>query len=78
MEKEETSGVLVPEALQLLQDLGHYLGEATGEQRSYQFLLQRVSVAVAVREHGGCCGMSQGILGLGVGGALAKYDHYCF
>ena len=42
----ETSGVLGPEALQLLQDLGHRLREATGEQRSYQFLLQRVSVAV--------------------------------
>ena len=42
----ETSGVLGPEALQLLRDLGHRLREATGEQRSYQFLLQRVSVAV--------------------------------
>ena len=42
----ETSGVLGPEALQLLRDLGHRLREATGEQRSYQFLLQRVSMAV--------------------------------
>ena len=42
----ETSGVLGPEAFQLLRDLGHRLREATGEQRSYQFLLQRVSVAV--------------------------------
>ena len=42
----ETSGVLGPEALQLFQGLGHRLREATGEQRSYQFLLQRVSVAV--------------------------------
>ena len=42
----ETSGVLGPEALQLFRDLGHRLREATREQRSYQFLLQRVSVAV--------------------------------
>ena len=34
---------------------------------------QRVSVAVAAREHGGCCGIFQGILGLGVGGGLTKY-----
>ena len=38
--------MLGPEALQLLRDLGHHLREATGEQRSYQFLLQRVAVAV--------------------------------
>ena len=42
----EISGVLDSEALQLLWDLGHRLREATGKQRSYQFLLQRVSVAV--------------------------------
>ena len=69
----ETSGVLSPEALQVFWDLGHCLREATGEQRSYQFLLQRVSVAV---QHGGCRGISQEILGLGVGGVLTEYDHY--
>ena len=42
----EISGVLGSEALQLLRDLGHRLREAIGKQRSYQFLLQRVSVAV--------------------------------
>ena len=38
--------MLGPEALPFLQDLGHQLKEATGEPRSYQFLLQQVSVAV--------------------------------
>ena len=42
----ETSGVLGPEALLFLRDLGHRLKEATGEPRSHQFLLQRLSVAV--------------------------------
>ena len=42
----ETSGVLGPEVHHFLQDLGCHLREATREQRSFQFLLQRVSVAV--------------------------------
>ena len=42
----ETSGVLGPEALHYLQDLGRHLREATWEQRSFQFLLQHVSMAV--------------------------------
>ena len=42
----ETLGVLGPEALLFLRDLGHRLKEATGEPRSHQFLLQRLSVAV--------------------------------
>ena len=42
----ETSGVLGPEAHHFLQDLGRHLKEATGEQGSFQFLLQRISVAV--------------------------------
>ena len=35
-----------PEALLFLRDLGPWLKEAPGEPRSYQFFLQRVSVAV--------------------------------
>ena len=42
----ETSGVLGPEAHHFLKDFGRRLREAAGEQRSFQFLLQRVSVAV--------------------------------
>ena len=42
----ETSGVLGPEAHCFLRELGHRISDATGEQRSLQYLLQRVAVAV--------------------------------
>ena len=45
--------MLGPEALQLFRDLRHYLRQATGKQRSFQFLLEHVSVAVQ-REPGAC------------------------
>ena len=32
----------------------------------------------AAREHGSCRGISQGLLGLGVGEVLTDYDHYYF
>ena len=64
----ETSGVLGPEALQLLWNLGHRLREATGEQRSYQFLLQQVSRAVQRGNMGAVVGSLRGSLDLGLKG----------
>ena len=67
----ETSGVLGPEALQLLRDLGHRLREATGEQIKVLSVSPPASVrGRAAGEQGGCCGISRGIFGLGVGGVL--------
>ena len=42
----ETCGTFGPQALSLFRELGQHLKKATGEQRSYQFLIQRVSVAI--------------------------------
>ena len=42
----ETCGTFGPQALSLFRELGQRLKKATGEQRSYQFLIQRVSVAI--------------------------------
>ena len=42
----ETSGVVGPEALNFLQDLGKLLRRATEEAKSRHYLLQRLSVAV--------------------------------
>src|SRR5260221_2724079 len=42
----ETSGVIGAEARTLLADLGRRLAEATKEQRSHSFLLQRLLLAV--------------------------------
>ena len=42
----ETIGALGDEALSFLQDLGHRIAAVTAEPRSFQFLLQRLSVAV--------------------------------
>ena len=42
----ETSGVVGPEALNFLQDLGKRLRRAMGETKSRHYLLQRPSVAV--------------------------------
>ena len=42
----ETTGVCGPEALQFLRDLGHCLKLQTGEPRSHDFLIQRISVAI--------------------------------
>ena len=42
----ETSGVLGEAAVDFTRDLGRRLCKATGEPRSREFLLQRISVAV--------------------------------
>ena len=42
----ETSGVLGEAAVDFMRDLGRRLCKATGEPRSREFLLQRISVAV--------------------------------
>ena len=42
----ETLGSLGDEAMQFLRDVGRRVAAETGEPRSLQFLLQRVSVAV--------------------------------
>ena len=42
----ETSGALGPEALNFFWELGRRLRRMTGEPKSLQFLLQRLSVAV--------------------------------
>ena len=42
----ETSGVMGPEALAFIRELGHRLKAETGEPRSLHFLLQRISVAM--------------------------------
>jgi hypothetical protein len=42
----ETLGSLGEEAMQFFRDVGHRVAAETGEPRSLQFLLQRVSVAV--------------------------------
>ena len=62
----ETSGVFGSEALQLFQDLGHRLREATGEQKSYISVSPATSVrGCAVREHDDCRGI-RGSLDLGL------------
>ena len=45
----ETTGVFGPNAQSFLRELGHRLSVATGEQRSYSFLLQRLAVAVLLQ-----------------------------
>ena len=42
----ETSGVVGPQSLAFLKDLGRRMRQVTGEERSLSYLLQRVSVAV--------------------------------
>ena len=42
----ETSGVVGPQSLAFLEDLGRRMRQVTGEERSLSYLLQRVSVAV--------------------------------
>ena len=42
----ETSGVFGPEALSFIQDLSRHLRQVTGEPRSLEYLLQRISVTV--------------------------------
>ena len=39
-------GVFGAETLSFLKDLGHRLHKTTGDSQSYQFLLQRLSVAI--------------------------------
>ncbi|XP_055349888.1 uncharacterized protein LOC129596587 [Paramacrobiotus metropolitanus] len=42
----ETSGVTGPACLKFLRELGRRLKDATGEARSYEFLLQRLSIEI--------------------------------
>ena len=42
----ESSGVFGPQTLEFLKELGHRLSRVTGEEKSYIYLLQRLSVAV--------------------------------
>ena len=42
----ETSGVLGPLTLQFLKDLGNRLRQATSDESSYTYLIQRLSVSV--------------------------------
>ena len=42
----ETSGVFGPLTLQFLKDLGNRLRQATGDESSYTYLIQRLSVSV--------------------------------
>ena len=49
----ETSGVVGPQSLAFLKDLGCRMRQVTGEERSPSYLLQRVSVAVQIE--GQCC-----------------------
>ena len=42
----ESLGVFGAETLSFLKDLGHRLHKTTGDSQSYQFLLQRLSVAI--------------------------------
>ena len=42
----ETLGALVDAVSALFRDIGQRIAAATGEPRSYQFLMQRLSVAV--------------------------------
>ena len=42
----EISGVVGPQSLAFLKDLGRRMRQVTGEERSLSYLLQRVSVAV--------------------------------
>ena len=42
----ETLGALGDEALSFFRDLGHRISTVTAEPRSFQFLLQRLSVAI--------------------------------
>ena len=42
----ETSGVFGPKTTKLLKDLGHQLGQVSGEANSFAHLTQRLSVAV--------------------------------
>ena len=42
----KTSGVLGPAALSLVWDIGQRLRKATGEERSKEYLLQRIAIAV--------------------------------
>ena len=42
----ETSGVIGPESMAFLKDLGRRLARVTGEEKSTSYLLQRLSVAV--------------------------------
>ena len=57
--------MLGPDALQLLQDLRHCLREVTGEQKSFHFLLQQVSVAVQRGNMAAVVGFLRGSLDLG-------------
>ena len=45
----ETSGAIGQQSLAFLKDLGHRLRQVTGEEKSFTYLLQRVSVAVQRR-----------------------------
>ena len=42
----ETSGVLGQAALSLVWDIGHRLRQATGEEHSKEYFLQRITIAV--------------------------------
>ena len=42
----ESSGVFGPQTLEFLKELGNRLSRVTGEEKSYTYLLQRLSVAV--------------------------------
>ena len=42
----ESLGVFGAKTLSFLKDLGHRLHQTTGDSQSYQFLLQRLSVAI--------------------------------
>ena len=64
----ETSGVLGPDSMAFLKDLGHRLARVTGEDKSTAYLLQRLSVAV---QRGNTASV------LGTTGLLAGFDPFC-
>ena len=54
----ETMGAMGPRTLDLVRDVGRRIGMETGEPRSTDFLLQRLSVAV---QRGNCAAVLGGI-----------------
>ena len=62
--------MLGPEALRFHQEHGHCLREATSEQQSTRFLLQRVSVAVLQGNAAVVLGTLKGSVDLVFGGVL--------
>ena len=56
----ETLGTFGPETFTLLKELGHRVRRATGEMRSFPFLIQRMAVAI----QRGNCACVMGSLGI--------------